>query len=135
MLLVATPTLAGQDMAPCAPDTDIAPIAQQFRADRIEALDRNSPRYEDLHRWNGPLQNLMASLEGCIVDRHLTRTEVLRLMDAPNEIIESGGRHQAAVVAWGDRHFIYWWRGGHDYLYFVLRDDRVVGSRWWYAGE
>lgn len=34
----------------------------------------------------------------------------------------------------GER-WIYYWRGGHDYLFFDCRAGKIVNVDWWMAGE
>lgn len=34
-----------------------------------------------------------------------------------------------------DRLLVFYWRGGHDFLYFQVRGTRIVGHAWWNAGE
>ncbi|MBS2037526.1 hypothetical protein JST97_21230 [bacterium] len=56
------------------------------------------------------------------------------------KLLENGER-QSLLATMGEPDaregnlWIYYWRGRHDYLYFVLQGPRIVRSGWWMAGE
>ncbi|CAK0745955.1 hypothetical protein CCP4SC76_1660005 [Gammaproteobacteria bacterium] len=60
---------------------------------------------------------------------------VNKLLGKPDEVFVGGSHHNSKVVPRGEKYLVYWWRGGHDYLYLVVRHGRVVRSAWWFAGE
>lgn len=117
-------------------DPDLAELASRFREYRVE-LRREESREErpELRAWDGPVHALMSDLGERIEKEHLDSERLVKLLGVPDEAFGAGARHDGARIPPGESHLVYWWRGGHDYLYFVVRDERVVEARWWYAGE
>jgi len=68
-------------------------------------------------------------------ERRLTRKELVALLGPPDETLGAGQDHHGTPVPRGETHLVYWWRGGHDALSFVLHRDVVTADRWWFAGE
>ncbi|MFO1371861.1 MAG: hypothetical protein U1F42_05520 [Candidatus Competibacteraceae bacterium] len=81
------------------------------------------------------MHRLMVDLGQRIERERYSVRKVVRLLGKPDEIVAGGDRHGTIVVMQNERHLIYHWRGGHDYLYLTVRRGRVVRSRWWFAGE
>ena len=131
-------------VAPCAtgaerslaqdPCRNLDRQAERFRTARIDVREGGEQQAR-LRAWGGPLHRLMCEIGGCVAKKRLTDREVARLLGEPDEVVAGGKRHATVRVPVGERHWIYRWRGGHDYLYFVIRDRRVASSRWWLAGE
>ncbi len=103
-----------------------------MRAEAIADVDRAKP---ELRNWKGPLHVLMSDVGDAIAARRCRGSKVRDLLGPPDEVVDGGGRHATVDVPRGETHWIYWWRGGHDYLYFVIRGGRVAEARWWFAGE
>jgi hypothetical protein len=61
--------------------------------------------------------------------------EVLELMGAPDQMIAAGSAHNGRPVPPGATLLIYWWRGGHDSLQFLVREGLIESAQWYYAGE
>ena len=72
-----------------------------------------------LDRWNGRKHQVMCEL-GTRLDKGSTRT-LLELMGEPD--------------AREGPNWLYYWRGRHDYLFFECREDQVLKSDWWMAGD
>ena len=117
------------------PCDDLDQRAAQFRNDRVDVRHAGGERQGELRAWGGRMHRVMCDLERCIVNRHLAASEVARLLGAPDRVVQGGRRHATVRVAADEQHWLYWWRGGHDYLYFVIRDGRVASGHWWMAGE
>ncbi len=117
-------------------DPTFEEMASRFREYRVE-LRREESREErpELRAWDGPVHALMSDLGRRIEKERLDSDRLIELLGEPDETIRAGAYHDGAPVPRGQAHLVYWWRGGHDYLYFVVRRGRVVESRWWYAGE
>jgi hypothetical protein len=77
----------------------------------------------------------MTDLGEQLESRHASARCVERLLGHPDEVRSAGDRHAGGVVEAGERHLVYWWRGGHDYLYLIVRAGRVSDARWWFAYE
>ena len=86
-------------------------------------------------RSNGPAHRVFAEVGSRLGDGTYTEHRVVELLGAPDEIFYGEDSHATVHVPKGETHLVYWWRGGHDYLYFVVRDGRVVEDKWWFAGE
>jgi hypothetical protein len=99
---------------------------------RLKTEDRHAP---DLWNWDGELHAVMTELGESLADGSFNTSAVVRFLGDPDRIVHGGKWHSAIRVPDGETHLVYWWRGGHDYLYFVVRRGRVRAARWWYAGE
>ncbi|HMZ81919.1 MAG TPA: hypothetical protein PLL06_19640 [Acidobacteriota bacterium] len=109
--------------------------AAQFRAYR-EALRKDTHRQKiELRHWNGPVHKLMSELGDRLEQDHLPEKQVIKLLGKPDDVISGGKRHSGMLVPKNEKHLLYWWRGGHDYLYLVVRQGKIAEARWWYAGE
>ena len=80
---------------------------------------------EDLDSWGGRLHTAMTRLGETLGHPPHARADVVRLMGEPDAVRERDT----------EEHLIYFWRGWHDYLYFVCRDGVVQEAQWYFAGE
>lgn len=109
--------------------------AAQFRAYR-EALRKDTDRQKtELRHWNGPVHKLMSELGDRLELEHPSEKQVIKLLGKPDDVISGGKRHNGMLVPKNEKHLVYWWRGGHDYLFLVVRQGKIAEARWWYAGE
>lgn len=108
--------------------------AAQFRAYRIGLRQDEERKRPELRNWNGPVHNIFSDVERLIEAGRYTSREVVELLGEPDWTFKTGS-HQGIRVARGETHLAYWWRGGHDYIYFIIRRGRVARSSWWHAGE
>src|SRR4051812_46920069 len=110
-------------------------LAAQFRAYRV-ALERDTERQRpELRDWSGPVHRLMSDVGRRIEDGRYRVAEVYRLIGRPDKIVRGGESYVGTPVPSDETHLVYWWRGGHDYMYLVVKRGRVARSCWWYAGE
>jgi len=133
-ILVLVATVPAVLVAAPRPD-GLEDLAARFRAYRVELRRDTARERAELRDWNGPVHAVMADVGRRLEDRHCRVGEVYRLIGPPDETIRAGGRHNGTPVAPGESHLVYWWRGGHDYLYLIVRRGRVARSCWWYAYE
>ena len=70
-------------------------------------------------RWDGRKHQVMAELDKMLVGQG-TET-LLAVMGQPD--------------ARDGTHWVYYWRGRHDYLFFDCQGGKIVRSDWWMAGE
>lgn len=110
-------------------------LASRFRQYRQELYNPASASKSDLRQWSGPLHTVMNTLGERIGSGHYTVDEVISLMGRPDKLLSSGASHLGMMVPTGQKHLIYWWRGDHDYLYFVVEKDVILSVNWWFAGE
>lgn len=83
---------------------------------------------------------VMDKLRAILGDGAHTRAEVIRLMGPPDEVAASGSvtlhRMKAARrPPQGSELLVYHVRGGHDVLYFDCEGEKVLGARFWHAGD
>jgi len=116
-------------------DASLAELAARFRAYRVELRRDTAREHAELRDWDGPVHRVMADVGHRIEGGRYRVTQVYRLIGRPDKVVRGGDRHGGMAVPRDESHLVYWWRGGHDYLYLIVRRGRVVGSRWWYAGE
>lgn len=94
-------------------------------------------------RWQSDVHRAMVRLGETLGDGRHTRREVEEIMGPPDAVLASGNddstvRHREATRATlspGETHRVYFWRGWHDYLYYVCRGDTVTAARWYNAWE
>lgn len=110
----------------------LAARCKALRAEALADVDREKP---DLRRWDGELHRLMTDVGDRIGKQHCTTEKLTELLGPPNKIVKAGEFYVATRVPPDESHWVYWWRGGHDYLYFVVQKGRVSEAKWWFAGE
>jgi len=81
------------------------------------------------------MHEVMAELGERLGSSQHTSKEVIALLGPPDETLSSGSDHSGKPVPKGETHLIYWWRGGHDYQYFVVKNGIVVSANWYRALE
>lgn len=110
-------------------------LAAQFRIYRQELRQDTDRQRLDLRRWDGPVHKLMSELGDRLELEHPSEKQVIKLLGKPDDVISGGKRHTGMLVPKNEKHLVYWWRGGHDYLFLVVRQGKIAEARWWYAGE
>lgn len=80
---------------------------------------------DDVDRFGGPLHQTLTRLGEILGNPAYTREDVVLWMGEPDAV-----RRQDS-----EEDLVYYWRGGHDYLYFVCRDGRVQEAKWEMAYE
>jgi hypothetical protein len=60
------------------------------------------------------------------------KNKILKFMGTPDHETSQIGMIKLNA---GEHIMVYHWRGWHDWMYFVIRKNRVVGVKWWYAYE
>jgi hypothetical protein len=115
--------------------------------DELKALSRDYARYRerarspanefepDLRSWDGPYVKIMHQLGERLGDGTHTERDVLRLMGEPDKRVRAGEWSIGGRVPRHETHLYYWWRGAHDFLYFVVEGGTVKKSRWYLAYE
>ena len=114
---------------------DLDAQAARFREYRRELRESTWDTRPDLRRSDSPVPALMTELGHALEQQRMPVAKAKCLLGDPDETIRGGGRHNGELVPKRETHLIYWWRGGHDYLYLVVKDGRVIASRWWAAFE
>jgi len=125
----------GQPVEAATPIPDPLPsLARKFREQRRQ-MRMDPTKAKELRKWEGPMHRTMAEIGELVAARHLTTPELEKLLGAPDEVLKAGGDDHGTPVPEGETRLVYWWRGGHDSLGFVVRRGIVASSKWWLALE
>jgi len=100
-------------------------LSQQFQKWR----DENNACHR---KWKSDLQLMMEELGTRLAASRVRRKEILKFMGTPDH--ESDALDMIKLNT-GEHIMVYHWRGWHDWMYFVIRKNRVVRMKWWYAYE
>ena len=79
---------------------------------------------DDVDKWAGRKHTVMGLLRDRLGVAGTQRARVVEVMGEPDPSLPEDGPR-----------LVYQWRGRHDYLWFRIRDEVVVESGWWMAGE
>jgi hypothetical protein len=99
---------------------------------------------DDLDRWMGRKHALMIELGERLDTGTHSRSQALDLLGEPDAVAREGDplynqiRDQAEFErppGGGYEFLVYHWRGEHDVLYLVVREETILGAGWWYAGD
>jgi hypothetical protein len=99
---------------------------------------------DDVDKWRGKKHRLMIELGSRLANGKYDKKKVIELMNSPDRIVRKGDELFKLIIdqpeldslADGPYEFlVYYWRGKHDFLFFVCKDKIIVRSGWWYAGE
>jgi hypothetical protein len=156
LALAATLLLCAGCAGPAAPSTplpqsgcDISAQTRELAAEfrRLRAVQghwQGGPANPEVDAWNGRKHQVMIELGSALGGGECGREQAIELLGPPDLIAGRGDTEfdvvsrqydfQAPTVA-DYKLLIYQWRGTHDYLYFVVDDQTVFGSGWWYAYE
>jgi hypothetical protein len=128
------PLPAAEHAPPCgdAHMQELSATYRTYRSMRQRDPDLHTPELSD---WNGDMHRVMEKLGDGLAAQRASTVCAEALLGPPDETRSSGQRHRTVEVARGEQHLVYWWRGGHDYLYLVVRGERVTQARWWFAYE
>ncbi len=84
--------------------------------------------------WNSDLQQIMIWLEKKFGKEGTEISQIIKYMGMPNgtdvELLNVG-----IELAGDEKALVYFWRGYHDFLYFVYEDNKVKYSEWYMMGE
>jgi hypothetical protein len=99
---------------------------------------------DDVDRWMGKKHALMVELGEQLGGGAYSRSQVVDLLGEPDAIAVDGDalydriRNRGEFVAppgGVDAFLVYHWRGEHDFLYLIAREEAILDAGWWYAGE
>lgn len=79
----------------------------------------------ELDKFGCLLQTTMERLGELLGNQDYTKKDIVNIMGKPDTILSENDTEQ----------LIYFWRGWHDYLYFVCNDGVVQEHRWFFAYE
>jgi len=99
---------------------------------------------EDVDQWMGRKHKLMLELSSRLSGAQRDQAAIVQLLGPPDRIERAGDTYfelatsepgLAASASEQAEILIYYWRGTHDFLYFVKEGETVIGSDWWLANE
>ncbi len=99
---------------------------------------------DSVDSWMGRKHRLMLYLQKELTSRKARKDTITEIMGTPDYTLQ-GDNPQASEFFLGilsdelkgsdNEILIYKWRGSHDFMYLVLREDRLIKSDWWMAME
>ena len=120
-------------------------IATEFKSLRaVQGHFDGGSWNEYVDEWMGRKHRLMIELASLLGGGEYSQAQVVQLLDPPDLIARQGddlfdqinGLAEFQEPATGSYEFlIYYWRGSHDFLYFVSQGGVIISSGWWYAGD
>ena len=120
-------------------DAALRAKAAEYRALRlVKGHFSGGPWNDAVDKWGGPKHALMGDLQQALGDGRHTEAQVGSLMGPPDEVLGPDSiycQRQRDLPRGASRMLVYWWRGRHDFLFFVCVGDRVVLARWFMALE
>ena len=129
---------------------NVAELARQYR--ELRAKRRQLPagmRLKELDDFGGDLHRILSRLgeelghpphtEKTVV-KYLAEPDAVRGQREMNKYLEVyyRGRPESARQAderRGRKYLIYFWRGWHDFLFFITEKGAIVDHGWWFAYE
>jgi len=90
---------------------------------------------KELDACDGRFHQLLSELGDILRTPDYNQNDIIRIMGKPDWTIVAGGHHSNITVPSNEVHLIYYWRGWHDYLYFVCKDGTIKESKWYFALE
>ena len=131
--------------APAATEDAIVAKATEFRQLRaIQGHFDGGAWNDDVDRWMGRKHALMIELGDRLGAGAYTRTQAVDLLGAPDAIAREGDALYEQIrnrgefkgpTGGGYEFLVYHWRGEHDFMYLIVREEAILGAGWWYAGE
>jgi len=119
-------------------ETPLEADARELRQLRqVRGWFSGGPAFVDaVDKWGGRKQKLMDKLAEQLDKGQYSPDQVVALLGEPDQRVGPKSPGWGAIQPKaGELLLVYYWRGGHDYLYFICRKGRVTGSDWWMAGE
>ena len=99
---------------------------------------------DDVDKRQGKKYQLMFYFQKRLSKKGTPQKEMIRLLGEPDRTVlpdyhEPNDRYIVDVtkikLKQNESMAIYFWRSAHDFLYFIVRDDHIVKSNWWFALE
>ncbi len=137
MLLVSYSSIAATDSA-------LAALAEQYHSLRARQKAQLQGEFDkELRGAGGQLEKVLTELGQHLGKPQYTQQDIVRIMGEPDasktagEFLPPSIDHHAprGVIAKDETILIYFWRGWHDYLFFVSRHGKITGAYWYFAGE
>jgi hypothetical protein len=150
LLLILVAGCAGRASLPAPPSPVATPDPIQDQAAEFRDLRATPGHFQggdwnnEVDRWMGRKHALMIELGERMDTGTYSRAQAVDLLGAPDAVARKGDplydqiRDRAEFKGPSGSEYaflIYHWRGEHDVLYLVARDQAILSSGWWYAGD
>jgi hypothetical protein len=98
---------------------------------------------KELSDARGRLKEILSKLGQQLGKPEYRQQDIIRIMGEPDAIMVEGEYqpgslgHSApgGIIPKDEVHIVYFWRGWHDYLYFVIKGGVIQQCHWYFAGE
>ncbi len=128
-------------------DTELESLLEEYKAFRCQKGWFNGGKEwnKNLDSWDGRYHIVMVKLGDFLGNSKYTENDIINLMGEPDMIYNKEKEKPPHIMekeykpgGYEDidkEHLIYFWRGFHDYLYFVCQNGTVIYSDWYFAYE
>jgi hypothetical protein len=146
----ADPGTANKSIAATAGNNSLAKATLEDLATEFRRLRKIQGHFEggrwndEVDKWMGRKHRLMLELGSRLGKGEYQKSEIIKLLDPPDQVVRRGDNLFSSIIsipgyeAYGRSPYeflVYYWRGKHDFLFFICRDEVVINSGWWYAGD
>jgi len=129
----------------CETSITVERMAAEFRSIRlIPGHFNGGPWNEEVDQWMGRKHKLMLELGSHLGRGECDKSQITGLLGPPDRIAHEGDHLFSLIISLpgyaastGDSYefIVYFWRGMHDFMFFVSQDGMIISSDWWYAGD
>jgi hypothetical protein len=128
----------------------VASLTRDYKDLRVRRARLRPGVYDkDLRDHGGKLHDVLSSLGAALGHPPYTKRDIVRCLGKPDAVrngrqmgiflnlykqeLSKAGRR---IEEKGKREYlVYFWRGWHDFLFFISEDGLVVDHGWWFAYE
>ena len=86
------------------------------------------------NKWNSDLHMIMLHLGEFFGKKGTPVKDIIKLVGVPNAT-EKELEYSPVKLGDNEKLLVYFWRGYHDFLYFVYENDKVKYSDWFMWGD
>ncbi len=83
-------------------------------------------------RWNSNFHQIMIEIGSQLSKGSFSKVEVIQYLGVPDF---AGQEVNVLSIEDSEEVMIYFWRGWHDWLYFIVENEQVKKVDWWFAYE
>ena len=110
-------------------------LAREFKAFREQLKKQKTGEFnKDLDAWDGRLRVVMEELGKRLGTPGHTRDDIVSIMGKPDTVMVMRDQERKTPPI-KETCLVYFWRGWHDYLFFVCQKDTIKEAGWYFAGE
>jgi hypothetical protein len=125
-------------------DGKINALAEQYQQLRARQKVLPAGTFDkELSGSGGQLSEVLEQLGKQLGNPEYSQEYIIRLMGNPDEIMKSGDFQppsigqddRSGIIPKDEVRLVYYWRGRHDYLYFISKAGIIQSAHWYFAGE